>query len=140
MSHYSISNGRALFRVKGLFDASVTLEGSDDQDRFFLLSVKFDFRITGLGKQKYKRSPEGQDRLTILDDGNIHLTPQSPAVDRSQDDGNPQIEGNRDPPRQDAEHGERMDLDVELGGDQVGEESMERKDGPLLRLYSFLRE
>lgn len=144
MSNYTISNGRANFLVKGLFEASVTLSGSDDQDRFFLLSLKFDFRITGLGKERFKRAPEKSSRLQILEDGNFFLIPRSPAADRSEEiekEGNEVEAGKIGEVAGEVRYADKMDLDFDLGGGiQDGDETMLRKDGPLLRLYSFLRE
>ena len=52
MADYKIVDGRAVLSAPGLFEASVTLSGTDAQDRWYLLSIEFCLWVVGAAKDR----------------------------------------------------------------------------------------
>jgi hypothetical protein len=122
MSDYSIADGRASFFVSKLFEARLTLSGADETDRWYLLDVLFDFRITGAGADIFPRRPKKHARATLLAQTDAELTPRSPAA---------ALEGANEPEGSAAERQE---------GDAASEAGdFRRRDAPLIRAFNFLQ-
>lgn len=139
MMSYSIVDGRACFRVVGLFEADLTLSGSAIEDRWWLLRVKFDFKVTGVGVDRFPRQPKKNQRLQLLAMADSELAPRSVAAvpERStavvDEIGNDTDKPGRGPEErnEDVEMRELVPLDEG--------EVLVRKDAPLVRLYNLLQ-
>lgn len=104
--------------------------------------VKFDFKITGSGADRFPRQPINQQRQVILYLANAELAPKSIAAV-------PELEASTEQdPAQTAMAAVTVETDVEMHGaedgipaefDKPGDTLPFRKDAPLLRLYNFLR-
>ncbi|KAK0551893.1 mediator complex subunit [Tilletia horrida] len=78
MSDYRISDGRAHFNVPDLFEASLTIDGPFPSGRWYLLTIRFHFKVTGVGKERFPRVPKKHFRDAILDQVNAELAPPPP--------------------------------------------------------------
>jgi len=78
MSDYRIADGRAHFNVPHLFQASLTCDGPFPLGRWYLLTVRFNFRVTGAGKDRFPRVPKKQFREILLEQVNAELSPPPP--------------------------------------------------------------
>ncbi|KAK0541215.1 mediator complex subunit [Tilletia horrida] len=78
MSDYRIADGRAHFDVRDLFEASLTVDGPFPIGRWYLLTIRFDFRITGVGRDRFPRVPKKHFRDMLLEQVNSELAPPPP--------------------------------------------------------------
>ncbi|CAD6893912.1 unnamed protein product [Tilletia controversa] len=78
MSDYRIADGRAHFDVPNLFEASLTVDGPFPSGRWYLLTIKFHFRVTGTGKDHFPRVPKKHFRDMLLEQVNAELAPPPP--------------------------------------------------------------
>ncbi|PWN90808.1 MED14-domain-containing protein [Acaromyces ingoldii] len=143
MLSYTIDDGRACFVVPSLFEADLTLAGVSIEEALWQLTrVKFDFKITGSGADRFPRQPINQQRQVILYLANAELAPKSIAAV-------PELEASTEQvPAQTATAAVTVETDVEMHDaedgipaefDKPGDTLPFRKDTPLLRLYNFLQ-
>ncbi|KAE8216846.1 hypothetical protein CF327_g95 [Tilletia walkeri] len=78
MSDYRIADGRAHFDVPNLFEASLTVDGPYPSGRWYLLTIKFHFKVTGTGKDHFPRVPKKHYRDLLLEQVNAELAPPPP--------------------------------------------------------------
>lgn len=119
MMTYTIADGRACFSAKHLFEADLTLSGASPQDRWWLLRVRFNFNITGLGVDRFPCQPKGTQRLHLLALADAELAPISIAAanDSSVEEA----------------------LETDQPSMFLESKSNHRKDAPLVRLYNLLQ-
>lgn len=134
MTSYTIGDGRARFRVPMLFEADLTLSGSANEDRWWLMRIRFDFEVTGEGADRFPRQPKKQQRLTLLSLADAELAPRSVAALTEQSavgDAETRMEVGAGG---DIEMG---DVTLPLALDDQG--PAKRKDAPLVRLYNLIQ-
>jgi len=135
MMSYSIADGRACFRVPTLFEADLTLSGSTLEDRWWLLRVKFDFKVTGEGVDRFPRQPKKNQRLALLSIADAELAPRSVAAVPEQGG----LDGVDKPSIADEEG---VDVEMREADEPLAlgdSEAIIRKDAPLVRLYNLLQ-
>ncbi len=87
MLDYTISDGRAIFRVENLFEASVTLSGTSPEDRWYLLSVEFLLNVVGDERgERFPRVPSRAQRTAILAKADAELAPREAAPEAANKD------------------------------------------------------
>ncbi|SPO37762.1 related to RNA polymerase II mediator complex protein pmc1 [Pseudozyma flocculosa] len=171
MSRYRILDGKVHFRVPGLYETQLTASGSGAPppgsaaaeaaaaaDRWWLLDLKFDIRITGPNADAaiklFPRKPRKvyRERLRIW--GDHELEPRSAQQEQDQgtagDEENPSKGGAGNAEGVQAKGEDAMDVDqdpaaqVDADGDGDGDQrqvsSSQGRDAPLVRLHAFLQE
>ncbi|UZJ54628.1 hypothetical protein CBS101457_003948 [Exobasidium rhododendri] len=141
MMSYTIVDGRAIFRVASLFEADLTLSGASSEDRWWLLRVKFDFKVTGMGAERFPRQPKNNQRTSLLAMADAELAPRSIAAIPEQIAATDREMEGMDKEEFDEGTGE------DVGMRDAGLSSMlannsapaTRKDAPLVRLYNLLQ-
>lgn len=131
MSSYTIRDGRACFVLPGLFEADLTLSGDRSDDRWWLLRVKFDFRITGQGADRFPRQPRSSLRQHLLALADNELAPRSDAAALS----------GRGALVEADEAIDSLDFDggPEARPDNITDRLTRRRDAPLVRLFNLLQ-
>lgn len=119
---HQVSDGRVTLSAPNLFSFALTLSGAKDDDRWFLLSVVFDYKITGLGQDRFPQDLWEQQREGFIATANEVLAPKPIDVGP-------------------VEHQEEGDVG---GGTGAADHSLLHgqvmADAPIVRLYNFLRE
>lgn len=123
-----------------LFEADLTLSGSSEEDRWWLLRIKFDFKVTGDGSDRFPRQRRKNQRLNLLTLADVELAPRSVAAVIEEDAAGEQGEGGQ---KGQGEKG--IEVDVEMNEVEShlplsnDDGTAKRKDAPLVRLYNFLQ-
>lgn len=73
---YEVSEGRVNLRAKDLFSIALTLSGDKEDDRWYLLSVVFDYKVTGPGAAKFPRDLWEGQREGFIATANEILAPK----------------------------------------------------------------
>jgi hypothetical protein len=135
-----LADGRARFRIPMLFEADLTLSGSSKEDRWWLLRVKFDFKVTGEGLDRFPRQPKKQQRINLLALADAELAPRSVAALVEQDAGREADETEANPDERDVPAGDDVEMgDASMALGLVEQEAAKRKDAPLVRLYNLIQ-
>lgn len=138
---YEVSDGRVRLAVPNLYDITLTLSGSEAEDRWYLLSVIFDFQITGAGKESFPTDLWPQQREGFIANANEILSPKPSSIDSEivaegeAEKAEPRLV---DPHKSSAETkgAVRVMADAKMEGNHNAEPSI---DKPLVRLYTFLQ-
>lgn len=72
---YQVSDGRVHLRAPDLFHITLTLSGAQEDDRWYLLSIDFDFNVTGPGQNKFPRDLWEIQREGFIANANEILAP-----------------------------------------------------------------
>lgn len=74
---YEVADGRVKLNATDLFTVTLTLSGDkDEDDRWFLLSVNFDYEITGTGKERFPQDLWESQREGFIASANDVLAPR----------------------------------------------------------------
>lgn len=104
-----VSDGRVRLTAPSLFSLSLTLSGAKEDDRWYLLTIQFDYNITGQGKDRFPQDLWEAQREGFIATANQVLEPRSAP---------PAAEG-------------------EEGGEAAA--ATVRVDRPIVRLFNFLQ-
>ncbi|PWN18041.1 MED14-domain-containing protein [Microstroma glucosiphilum] len=74
---FKISNGRVELAAPNLFSMSLTLSGEQQDDRWYLLSIRFDYDVTGEGKERFPNDLWESQREAFIAQANAVLEPRN---------------------------------------------------------------
>ncbi|CAO1623278.1 unnamed protein product [Sympodiomycopsis kandeliae] len=112
-SSYQVSEGRLHLHARNLFKITLTLSGAQEDDRWYLLSIEFDYQITGTGEKTFPKDLWDGQREGFVATANDILAPVALV-------GEQELVG---------------DGDEQMG---VSAAPRPRVDAPIVRLYDFL--
>lgn len=129
---YTVTDGRVYLYAPGLFRIALTLSGNQDEDRWYLLSIVFDYTITGCGKEKFPTDLWDCQRNSFIDTANEVLAPRSAPGEQQEEkeEGEPGVAT------------ERCIYDRKGKDENAGHGSLKvplQDDRPIVRLFNFLQ-
>lgn len=74
---FKISDGRVELAAENLFSMSLTLSGEQQDDRWYLLSITFDYDVTGDGKERFPNDLWESQREAFIAQANAILEPKN---------------------------------------------------------------